>query len=132
MIGVAAAYHKHTDTPNTSAAFEGIAESKKAALTFKGIAFGSERPEIAHQLPDGGVDIQGELVYWALPCGRCVCWALRELANAHGNDLAPTDSDEACRAVTRELGYDVLACPTSEPGPRLGVLRKSRFVDYMY
>ena len=92
----------------TGAAFEGTAESKIAALKFKGIAFDSERPEIVHQLPDGGVDIQDEPVYWALPCGRCVCWTLRELANARDDDLAPTDSDEAYRAVARELGYDVL------------------------
>ena len=88
--------------------FEGAAESKTAAIKFKGIAFDSERPDIIHQLPDGGADIQDEPVYWALPCGRCVCWTLRELANARDDDLAPIDSDEAYRAVARELGYDVL------------------------
>ena len=95
--------------------FGGTAESKKAAIKYKGIVFDSERPDIVHQLPDGGADIQDEPVYWTLPCGRCVCWTLRELANARDDDLAPIDSDEAYRAVARELGYDVLgAAPDAD------------------
>ena len=94
--------------------FEGSAEKKVAAIKFKGIAFDSERPELVHQLPDGGVDIQDEPVYWALPCGRCVCWTLRELANARDDDLAPMDSDEAYHAVARELRFYKIITPTAD------------------
>ena len=34
--------------------FEGSADKKAAGIKFKGIVFDSQKPEIVHQLPDGG------------------------------------------------------------------------------
>ena len=61
-------------------------------------------------LPHGGLDVQEERLYWALPDGRVVCWSLRELAEVRPDELAPQDSEEACRSVAAEFGYDVLGC----------------------
>ena len=70
----------------------------------------SERPQIIPQLPDGGLNIQDEPVYWVLPGGRSVCMSLRDFAGAKDDELAPVDSDEAYIAVAKAMGYDVLGC----------------------
>lgn len=74
---------------------DAVAENMKAGSKYKGIAFDSERPEILEQLPDGGLDIQDEPVYWTLPDGRCVCWSLREISKLNTDELTPIDSNEA-------------------------------------
>jgi hypothetical protein len=68
-------------------------------IVFKGVAYDDERPEIEVILPKGGLDIQDEPLYWALPDGSVVCWSLRQLVSARPDELAPRDSDEAYSGV---------------------------------
>ena len=84
---------------------DAIAQNVREGIRFRGIAFESERPTIVRQ---GGVDLQDEPVHWTLPDGRCECWSVRRMAEATDDLLAPQDSEEAYRAVAREIGYDVL------------------------
>ena len=113
-----------------------LAESKKPGTTFKGIVFDTDRPEIIRQMPNGGIGIQDEPVYWVLPCGRCECWSMRELAAAHDDHFAPVDSNEAYRAVAREFGYDVLGvAPDSDVAEfrdKLGTIADRRWAGIQW
>eukprot|EP00973_Karenia_brevis_P009742 1315739-Karenia_brevis.AAC.1 len=87
---------------------DAVAHNVHEGVRFKGIAFDVEKPTILLQLPEGGVDIQDEQMYWTLPDGRCECWTVRHLAEAPEDLLAPADSEEAYKAVAKEMNYDVL------------------------
>ena len=76
-------------------------------ICFKGIAYQSESPKIVQQLPQGGIDLQDTPVYWTLPDGRCECWSVRRIAEASEDLLAPQDSEQAYKAVAKEMHYDV-------------------------
>ena len=40
---------------------------------------------------------QAEPVYWKLASGQSVCWSVQHLAEAHADELAKGDLDEAWR-----------------------------------
>ena len=93
---------------------DAVARNVHEGARFKGIAFESERPTIVPQLPLGGVDLQDAPVYWTLPDGRCECWSVRRMAEATDDIPAPRDSDEAYKAVAKEMSYDVLGTAEEE------------------
>ena len=93
---------------------ETVAQNVHEEAHFKGIAFEGERASIVPQLPQGGVDIQDEPVYWTLPDGRCEHWSVRRMAEATDDLLAPQDSEEAYKAVAKEMNYDVLGAADEE------------------
>lgn len=107
-----------------------VAELKRPGAKYVGICFESERPQILPHLPDGGLDIQDELVYWVLPGGKSVCMSLRDFARAPDDELAPVDSDEAYIAIGREMGYVVLGCApeadVSDFREEVGILEQHR------
>ena len=55
-------------------------------------------------LPNGGLDVQEESLYWGLRDGRVVCWSLREMASVRLDELAMQDSEEAYRFVKVNKG----------------------------
>eukprot|EP00973_Karenia_brevis_P037630 5192815-Karenia_brevis.AAC.1 len=93
---------------------DAVAQNVHEGVRFKGIAFDAENPTILLQLPEGGVDLQDEPVYWTFPDGRCECCSVRHLAEATDDFLAPEDSEEAYKAVAKELSYDVLGIAEEE------------------
>lgn len=93
---------------------QAVAQNVYDGVAFKGIAFEGERLQIVPQLPQGGVDLQDAPVYWTLPDGRCVCWSVRSLAEAREDSLVKEDSEEAYRAVAKEMSYDVLGTAPDE------------------
>ena len=57
------------------------------------------------QVPNSGLNIHEEPVYWSLPDGRVVCWSLLELKEKREDELFEESSThEAYRAVAKELG----------------------------
>ena len=58
--------------------------------------------------------MQDAPLYWTLPDGRCVCWNVRRMAEATEDLLAPQDSEEAYKAVAKEMGYDALGIANEE------------------
>jgi hypothetical protein len=93
---------------------DAVARNVREGARFKGITFEGERPTIVLHLPLGGVDIQDEPVYWVLPDGRCECFSVRRMAEITDDDLAPQDSEEAYKAVAKEMNYDVLGMAAEE------------------
>ena len=75
-----------------------------AGIQYKGIVFDSERPDLKTQVPNGGLDIQDEPVFWSLPDGRVVCWSLTELRTKHMDELFESNTHEAYREVAKILG----------------------------
>ena len=64
-----------------------VAANVHSGTQYKGIVFDQERAKIILQVPRDGLDIQEEPVYWVLPDGRCECWSVQELAEAHEDDI---------------------------------------------
>ena len=93
---------------------DAVAQNVHEGVRFKGTAFEGERPQIVAQLPHSGVDLQDAPVYWVLPDGRCECWSVRRMAEVTDDLLAPQDSEEAYKAVAREMSYDVLGTAEEE------------------
>ena len=85
-----------------------FAEHKLSGTEYKGVVYEQDRFEIIEHVPKGGLDIQGEPVCWALPCGRAVWWSLHELADATPDQVAPDNSNEAYEALGNEFEYDLL------------------------
>ena len=84
-------------------------------IIFKGIVLeDSDRLDIKNTLPNDGVDIFDEPLYWALPDGRIVCWSVRELARKRRDELFLDDASTAYLEIAKELGYDVLGKPLCE------------------
>ena len=61
-----------------------------------------------------GIDLQDAPMYWTLPDGRCECWSVRRMAAVTADILAPEDSEEAYKAVAKEMSYDVLGTAEEE------------------
>ena len=74
----------------------------------------TERPEIKKVLPNDGVDILNEKLYWAMPDGRIVCWSVVELSQKHPDELVVDDVYEAYLAISKECGYDPLGKPVCD------------------
>jgi len=75
------------------------------AVQFKGICFdGGERPEVRAQVPNGGLNIHDEPVYWSLRDGRVVTWSLLELKDKRPDELLEANSYDAYRGVAKEFG----------------------------
>jgi hypothetical protein len=100
-----------TLTPDFLAA---VAFNVKPGTTWQGVCYDeADRIEILPLLPNGGVDAQDQELYWTLPCGKCICMSVRRLAEAHEDELAASDAEEAYRAVAAQLGYDCLGAADS-------------------
>lgn len=75
------------------------------AVQFKGICFdGGERPEVRAQVPNGGLNILVEVVFWSLRDGRVVPWSLLELKGKRPDELLEANSHKAYRDVAQEFG----------------------------
>jgi hypothetical protein len=94
----------------TSDFLTAVAGNVLPGICYKGVCYDAERPEITATLPNGGVNIQDESIFWALPSGAVRCWSLRELVETRPDELLPEDSEAAYSSVAAELGYDVLGC----------------------
>ena len=81
-----------------------VAEKKMTGTTYHGISFESETAEFSMTLPNGGTDIQDEPVSWLLPSGRVIWKSLRQLRDAHEDELATVDSTDAYIFCARDLG----------------------------
>ena len=77
-----------------------------SAIQFKGVVFDNgDRADFRVQVPNGGVNIHHEPVYWSMPDGRVVCLSLLELKEKREDELFEESSThEAYRAVAKELG----------------------------
>ena len=78
---------------------QAVADHVQAGIKYHGIVYESDRPEIIHELPNGGVDVQREPVHWILPDGRSVVWTVAELAQKKADELVDPDAREAYFAM---------------------------------
>ena len=85
-----------------------VASKVRDGISFKGIAYEGEKPQVVPHLPQGGLDLQDCPVYWALPDGRLLCWSVRRLSEATDDMFVEESCEEAYKCVAKELGYDVL------------------------
>ena len=58
-------------------------------------------------VPNGGLNIHNEPVYWSLCDGRVVNWTLLELKEKRADELLESNSHEAYREVAKEFGLVV-------------------------
>ena len=94
---------------------DAFAGKKLPGMRYAGVVYDhGERPELIRQLPNDGVDIQDERVYWDLPLpgGGCICKCLLELLVAQKHELAV--EEDAYRLVAAQVGFDVAGVPDSE------------------
>ena len=85
-----------------------VAVNVHAAVQFKGICFDSgERPELRVQVPNGGLNIHNEPVYWSLYDGRVENWTLLEPIAKRQDELLEPNSHEAYRQIAKEFGLVV-------------------------
>ena len=87
----------------TAEFMEAVAKNVREGVRFMGLAFQQERAQLVLQLPDDGVDIQNEPVYWMLPDGRCKSWSVRDLASAPEHELVHVSEE------TLNHAYDLVA-----------------------
>ena len=64
-----------------------------------------DRPDIVHELPNAGCDIQHEPAFWILTDGRCVAWTVAELADKRPDELVDKNAREAYYAIGQELDF---------------------------
>jgi len=94
-----------------------VAANLHDGVQFKGVAYDQERAAIVEHLPNEGVDIQDEPLYWVLPDGRCECWTVRKLHAAQPDELVHTSEetvDEAYQFVAKAFGYEILGKASDE------------------
>ena len=84
---------------------QAVADNVGNKITYKGIVYEGERPEFRQELPNAGVDVQHENVYWVLEDGRCENWTVAELAEKKLDELVDPMAREAYYAIGNELGY---------------------------
>ena len=94
---------------------QAVATSVLPGITYKGIAYEGDRPDIAPDLPNGGIDLQTEPVYWILTDGRCVCWSVAELAEKKQDELLDSNTLQACEYIGKELDFTLSACSLMRP-----------------
>ena len=87
---------------------QAVATSVLPGITYKGIAYEGDRPDIAPDLPNGGIDLQKEPVYWVLPDGRCVCWCVAELAEKKQDELLDGNALKAYETIGNQLDFHPL------------------------
>ena len=87
---------------------QAVATSVLPGITYKGIAYEGDRPDIAPDLPNGGIDLQTEPVYWVLPDGRCVCWSAAELAEKKEDELLDGNALKAYETIGKQLDFHPL------------------------
>ena len=85
-----------------------VAASVLPGITYKGIAYEGDRPDIAPDLPNGGIDLQNEPVCWVLPDGRCVRWSVAELAEKKEDELLDTNALQAYETIGKQLDFHPL------------------------
>jgi hypothetical protein len=82
-----------------------VGRNVHGAIQFKGVCFdGGERPDLRVQVPNGGMDILEEPVFWSLPDGRVVCWPLLTLKDKRADELLEENTHEVYRAIAKEFG----------------------------
>ena len=86
---------------------QAVADNVRPGVKYHGIVYESDRPEIVHELPNGGKDVQHEPVHWILPDGRSVVWTVAELAQAKNDELVDPGAREAYFAMG-----DLCSCTT--------------------
>ena len=87
---------------------QAVAASVLPGITYKGIAYEGDRPDISPDLPSGGIDLQKEPVYWILPDGRCICWSVAELAEKKQDELLESNAMKAYETIGKELDFHPL------------------------
>ena len=87
---------------------QAVATSVHPGITYKGIAYEGDRPDISPDLPSGGIDLQKEPVYWILPDGRCVCWSVAELAEKKQDELLESNALKAYETIGNQLDFHPL------------------------
>jgi hypothetical protein len=82
-----------------------VGRNVHGAIQFKGVCFdGGERPDLRVQVPNGGMDILDEPVFWSLPDGRVVCWPLLTLKDKRADELLEENTHDVYRAIAKEFG----------------------------
>jgi len=84
---------------------QAVANNVLNGIAYKGIAYEGDRPNIMLDLPNGGVDVQKEVVQWVLPDGRCVAWTVAELAQKRPDELTDPKARAAYFAIGEEVEY---------------------------
>jgi hypothetical protein len=87
---------------------QAVAASVSPGITYKGIAYEGDRPDISQDLPNGGIDLPKEPVYWILPDGRCVCWSVAELAEKKQDELLESNALKAYETIGNQLDFHPL------------------------
>ena len=75
---------------------------------YVGICFEGEQSTFQCEVPDGGVDIQDQTVYWSFPCGVS-SFSLRELHLTSNDELlAPEEPFQAYFDIAEEMHFDLV------------------------
>ena len=111
-----------------------VATNTHPGILFKGIVLEAERADIKNHIPNDGVDILSEPMWWSLPDGRVVCWSVVDLAQKRDDELFSEDVHEAYVAIAKEVGYDILGKPVCDKEFELfrqdvGVLEERRWAQ---
>ena len=92
--------------------------------------------DIAPDLPNGGIDLQKEPVYWILPDGRCVCWSVAELAEKKQDELLDGNALQAYETIGKELDFHPLGMLPDETFEEYrdnpGTLEERRHLSFFY
>ena len=92
---------------------QGMAAWKSAGAQYVGITYESDRPVFQCEVPNGGLDIQDEQVYWHFASGAA-CYSLRQLYTTPESDFKLYEEDEPYLAIGRKMGWDLLGICENE------------------
>ena len=93
---------------------QGMAAWKSTGAQYVGISYESDRPVFQCELPDGGMDIQDEQVYWHFANG-VECYSLREIhAMSEIHFKLHEEDDEPYLRIGRRMGWDLLGICENE------------------
>ena len=93
---------------------QAVAEVTQPGCEFVGVAYDNKNVDVQRALPNDGVDLQEEPVYWLMPSGRTQCWSVKHLAEATGDQLAEGDPDKEYETVAEKWGYHCLGMPVND------------------
>jgi len=82
-----------------------VANNVLEGISYKGIAYEGDRPDIVEEVPNNGIDVQDEVAHWVLPDGRCVAWTVAELAGKRPDELLDPKAKALYFAIGEEMEY---------------------------
>ena len=98
----------------TLAFMNAVAKNVQDGCEFAGIVFENAELALQKSLPNDGIDLQDEPVYWTMSNGQTLCRSVRQLARAKADELTEGDPSASYASIAQEFNYHCLGIPIED------------------